>query len=156
MISGTSEKLSKSGPGYLLIITKMAQKLQETYGIIFEIVAKSFEKVEKYLENILPKLLSSMDKFEKFRNSCEACPPFVFEQYVWTSRTYLLKHILNMYFLKCFLWRRGSENDECSIKHICKSLDMNFISKNMTWKFGNFLFSGKGISKLFYFQERES
>ena len=35
MISGTSEFSSKSGPGDLRIITKMAQNIQETYGFIF-------------------------------------------------------------------------------------------------------------------------
>ena len=34
MIPGTSETLSKSGPGDLLTITKMLQRIQENYGII--------------------------------------------------------------------------------------------------------------------------
>ena len=36
MISGTSNILLKSGPGDLLTITKMLQKIQEKYGIILE------------------------------------------------------------------------------------------------------------------------
>ena len=36
MISGTSKIWSKSGPVALLIITKMAQKIQENYRIILE------------------------------------------------------------------------------------------------------------------------
>ena len=35
MILGTSKSWSKSGPGDLLTITKMAQRIQEKYGIIF-------------------------------------------------------------------------------------------------------------------------
>ena len=36
MIPGTSKILSKSGPGDLLTITKMLQKIQEKYGIILK------------------------------------------------------------------------------------------------------------------------
>ena len=52
--------------------------------------------------------------------------------------------------LKIVLWRWGPGYDTLSMKHICKSLDMNFISiKNIKCKFGK-------SSKLIYFQVRES
>ena len=36
MIPGTSKKLSTSGPVALVTITKMAQTIQEKYGIVLE------------------------------------------------------------------------------------------------------------------------
>ena len=53
MIPGTSKILSKSGPGDLLIITKMLQKIQEKYGIILE---------KYYFVNM------GLKNFENFRN----------------------------------------------------------------------------------------
>ena len=47
MIPRTSKICSKSGPGVLLIITKMAQRIQENYGVIFK---KYYFLIYEYME----------------------------------------------------------------------------------------------------------
>ena len=52
MISGTSNIWLKSGPGDLLTITKMLQKIQENYGIILEtyyLCQSGTQKIRKIL-----------------------------------------------------------------------------------------------------------
>ena len=63
MISGTSEILSKSGPGNHPTITKMLQRIQEKYGIIFT----------KYYFSYL-----RIWHFENFRKFWKTYPPFFF------------------------------------------------------------------------------
>ena len=62
-----------------------------------------------------------------------------------------------VYILKIILRRWGTEDDNMSINKIHKNLDMNFISIK-TWNrfLIIFIFSGKGIPKVFYSQGRES
>ena len=133
MILGTSICLSKSGPGDLPIIFKMLHKIQEKYGII----------LEKYY---LCQSGTQNNYFVFQRNCMSWVPSFsVFPDFVglfvclWNVGTFFEK-IVEMRI----------ENEKLSIKNICKSLDMNFISiKSMKYKFGK-------SSKLIYFRVRES
>ena len=57
MIPGTSNILSKSGPGDLRIITKMLQNIQENYGIILEkyyFCQYGTQKIENAQEHVCP------------------------------------------------------------------------------------------------------
>ena len=57
MIPGTSKMLSKYGPGDLLTITKMAQKIQENYGIILEtyyVCQSGTHKILDLFEHVCP------------------------------------------------------------------------------------------------------
>ena len=125
MISGTSNIWSTSGPVDLLIITKMAQTIQDKYGII----------LKPYYFHIWESDIS--DFFE------------IFERHIHQLfRTYFvlcLKYVRGYIFLKLNLWRWGL-NMIFFHKDICKSLYMNFISiekhETKCWS-------------LFYFQVRE-
>ena len=61
-------------------------------------------------------------------------------------------------FHKIFLWRWGSTDDTLSIKKYLPKLGYGFYIYQKTWNRSlvTFLFSGKEIPKLFYFQGRES
>ena len=117
MIPGTSKILSKSGPGTLLIITKMLQKIQE--------------KLWNHLGKILCLSIWDIQNFDFFRNLYVlGTSVFRFFFFFLILFRFLLgvSCVFWIYILKIILRRWGIENDSFSINKIHKSLDMNFIS----------------------------
>ena len=122
MIWGTSNIWSKSGPVALLTITKMLHKIQEN-------MESSWKKII-YVNQ-------GLKKSNTFKNVCHRYNVFVFLfcfLKVWV-------HISKIVLRRC-----GTNHVKFPIKHMCKSLDVNFISIK-TWN-GHLIF--------FCFQVRES
>ena len=142
MLWGTSKIWSKSGPADLPIITNMFQRIQENCGIIL----KTYVHIWEYGNIIFSKSMKGMPTFFWFvvENIC-------FEIEFWKTFRYLQ---FRVYFQKTFFWY---EDRKWYIfhKNISKCLDMNFISiKNHEMQMWSFLFSGRGIPKLFLFSRK--
>ena len=138
MISGTSKTWSKSGPGALLNITKLAQRIQE----------KLWNRPGKIL------FMSIWDShvFENVRKLYVLCTIFV---------------RLSFCCVFCFVGNLGTSFENNFEKmRIENMINFPFINKRKTWiwisdlsKTWNgiwvtFLFSGKGYPTLFYCQGR--
>ena len=89
----------------------MAQTIQENYGIIFENIIFLIYEYLKF----------DFSKFLKGKPTIAFVCLGFFEKYFFG-------HLLNIYFLKCFLWRWGLKNDTFFITKQHPNLDLNFIS----------------------------
>ena len=87
MIPGTSKIWSKSGPGDLLIITKMLQKTQAKYGIILEtyyFCQYVTHKISKIFEICMSDVPVFLD--------CSDFVPFVRRIFLWFFEYIFLKY----------------------------------------------------------------
>ena len=135
MILGTSKNWSKSGPGDLLIITKMLQKIQE--------------KLWNHPGKILYLSIWVIKKSKIFEICMSWVPDFCFDYFRFLFLhfvSFLLSTFLVffcIYILKIILQRWGIENDTFFIIKQRPNLDLNFISikKHETIFTLNFVFS---------------
>ena len=139
MISGTSKIWSKSGPGDLLIITKMLQKIQE----------KLWNHLGKYYC-----CQSGTSKIRQFSES--VCPGYqIFFVFFDIFRfRFGISCVFWVYILKIFLRRWGIENDTFSIiKQHPTWIWISYLSKTWTGDHPKLSYF-QGWYLNFYFQER--
>ena len=138
MIFGTSKIRSKSGPGYLLIVTNMLQKIQDKLwnhpGNILFLSIWASKKFGNFREHVCPKY-----------HLCSICP-FLFFRFLWTD--------------KYICWKYFNEDEDWKMINfpLMKSTKawiwFSYLSKTWTESYPKlFCFQG-GAPKLFYFQER--
>ena len=132
---GTSKKMSKYGPADLPTITKILQQIQEQYGNI----------LKTYYFHLGESGNSIVSNFvERYRHHVVSyC--FVF---FWTNEYICLYDFVERRIGKWWIFPK---------KHFKRlGHEFHIYQKTCNGKVVSFLFSGKGIPKLFYFRGRES
>ena len=146
MILGTSKILTFFGPiiGYFWALGPCISGFSYT-----KLLQKILESIWEHLEKIL------------FLHVWQSNFSKVFERQTLTFWIYfvyiILLSIFWIYIFKIILWRWGLKMINFPlIKRTEAWIWISYLSKTWIGHLISFLFSGKGISKFFYFQERES